>query len=309
MKTPNFFIVGAPKAGTTALYEYLRQHPDVFMSRQKELFFFGSDLHRIHSTPYTLDQYLSFFRDADAQARVGEASTSYLASRQAAQEIRQFCPSAKIIIMLRSPLDVMVAYHTEMSYGGFEEIADFGEALRAEPSRKHGQLWPRQPGIVENLFYREVVKFSEHVARYWSVFGKENTRIVIYDDFKRDTAAVYRHTLEFLGVDPAFQPRFDIVNANKRVRSPGLQRFVLHPPAFAAALAQTILPDRLRERVRARLRHLNTKQEPRPPLDPRLRQSLQEELTPEVERLSQLLGRDLSSWTRDAPRQGATMER
>lgn len=296
MKTPNFFIVGAPKSGTTALYEYLRQHPDIFMSRQKELHFFGRDLHRVNCTPFTLEQYHAFFRDAGTQRRVGEASTSYLASREAAREIKAFSPGAKIIIMLRSPLEVMAAYHSEMTYGGFEEIGDFAAALEAEAPRKRGELWPRQPGILENLFYRQVIKFSEHVPRFWSVFGEHNTHVIVYDDFTRDTAATYRQTLEFLDVASDFQPALAVVNANRRVRSRWLQHFVLHPPPAAGALARWLVPDPVRDRFRMRVRRLNTKQEARPPLDRTLRATLQAELSPEIERVGQLLGRDLSHW-------------
>src|SRR3972149_11450918 len=124
MKIPNFFIVGAPKCGTTAMYTYLKQHPEVFMSDLKELHFFGTDHHRINYTPYTKEQYLSFFDGAGDKRRIGEASTSYLYSERAAVEIKEFNPFARIIIMLRNPVDVMYAYHHTNLSGGFEYIPD-----------------------------------------------------------------------------------------------------------------------------------------------------------------------------------------
>lgn len=301
MKPPNFFIVGAPKSGTTALCDYLRQHPDVFMSRPKELHFFGNDLHRINCVRLTTAQYLAYFSAADHAQRVGEASTSYLYSRSAAQEIKDFSPAAKIVIMLRSPVDVMVAYHSEQVYGGFEEITDFAEALEAEEQRRRGLRWPTQPGILENLYYRDIVRFTDQVQRYLDIFGPQNVHIIIFDDFTRDTAASYARTLVFLGLSPGPSPRFEVVNPNKRVRSRRLQHFVLRPPGLARDVVHALVPRLLRAKTSAVLKRWNTAHEPRPPLDPAVRRRLQAEYSTEIARLSALLGRDLSHWSSDAP--------
>src|ERR1700747_3640485 len=116
---PNFFIVGAPKAGTTALYSYRAQHPEVFMSRLKEPQFFASDICGNQRNVTTLSEYLKLFEDAHALA-IGEASTCYLASPGAAEQIRSVCQEPRIIVMLRNPVDVMYAEHSERLFDGTE---------------------------------------------------------------------------------------------------------------------------------------------------------------------------------------------
>lgn len=130
-KTPNFFIVGAPKCGTTAMHIYLRQHPEIFMPEKKESHFFGSDL----NSQYFIrdrEKYLSLFSEAKDVKRIGEASVWYLYSKQAAYEIKEFSPSASIIIMLRNPVDMLYAQHSQFLYNGNENIASFEDALNAE---------------------------------------------------------------------------------------------------------------------------------------------------------------------------------
>ena len=127
---PNFFIVGAPKCGTTALHAYLDAHPEIFMSHYKEPRFFGSDL-RQRRRP-TKSQYFSCFARARNEKRVGEASVLYLYSKCAAAEIKEFCPEARIIIMLRDPVEMLHSKHSQSIFSGNEVINDFEEALEAE---------------------------------------------------------------------------------------------------------------------------------------------------------------------------------
>ncbi len=208
-KRPNFFIVGAPRCGTTAMYEYLRQHPEIFMPLRKEPHFFGSDLiitPKFFDYTQNMKEYLGLFAAAQNEKRLGEASPIYLVSRLAAAEIKEFSADAKIIIMLRDPVDMMHSLHAHAVYAGGENIEDFESALDAEEDRKRGLRVPKGNGLADSLFYREVAKFSEQVGRYFQVFGRENVHIIIYDDLRDDTAGVYRETLRFLGVNPDFQP-------------------------------------------------------------------------------------------------------
>jgi hypothetical protein len=299
MKKPDFFIVGVPKCGTTTMHNYLKQHPEIFLPELKELHCFGADFHRINHTPYTKEQYLSFFTGAKNKKRIGDASTSYLHSSTAALEIKEFNPSAKIIIMLRNPVDVMYAYHHTNLYGGFEYIADFEEALNAEDKRKRGLCWPDRSGILECLFYREVVRYSKHIRRYFKIFDRENIHIIIFDDFKNDTAGIYKQALCFLGVNSNFCTDFRIIKPDKSLWSVAVQNFLLSPPHIVKSFSHMIIPDNLRQTLVSSLRRLNTTNAPRPPMDTELRRRLQAEFAPEVERLSELLGRDLTHWSRD----------
>lgn len=295
MSKPDFFIVGAPKCGTTAICDYLAQHPQIFMCPLKEPHFFGSDIATIYDIKDEA-KYLSLFSGARDEKRVGESSVWYLYSKRAAAEIKAFSPLASIIVMLRNPVDVMHALHSQQLFIGREEIEDFDAALDAEEGRKRGLRIPRQATLKDHLFYRECVKYTEQIRRYVDVFGWENLRILIFDDFIADTARVYRDTCQFLGVSALSEIQFDVVNPNRHVRSAFLRGFLDDPPPSLRKLGKPLTTQSLRHNVLKGLRRLNTKYEPRRPLAPELRQRLQAEFLPEIERLSNLLGRDLTHW-------------
>lgn len=178
MKKPNLFLVGAMRCGTTAMYTYLKQHPEIFMSSLKEPHFFGSDIHHTNRPINTCEEYLSLFSDVGSERIVGEASTSYLYSTNASSEIGNFCNSANIIIMLRNPIDVMYSVHGLRFYMGYENISNFMDALNAEEKRKKGLCLPDRVNILENLFYREIVKYAQQIQRYLNVFDRENVHII-----------------------------------------------------------------------------------------------------------------------------------
>ncbi len=295
-RKPDLFIVGAPKCGTSALSTYLREHPRIFIPALKELHYFGSDV-RYPGRP-SLEQYLAHFTPARDELRIGEASTSYLFSRRAAEEIKAFNPAARIIIMLRNPVDMMYSLQSELLYWLNEDIEDFGAALAAEEDRKQGRRWPVRVHIIAYTWYRTVAAFTEQVRRYFDAFGRDRVHVIIQEDFHRNRAQVYEETLRFLDVPAGFQPDFRIVNANKRVRSRRLQMFLLEPPPPLRWLRERVLPVRVNQMVFGRMRGLNTSFEPRPPMDPTLRRRLQEELAPGVRSLGELLGRDLTHWSR-----------
>lgn len=287
---PDFFIVGAPKCGTSSFHTYLGQHPEIFMSHDKEPTFFGSDIRRVR-TPYpTLDAYLALFRDAREGQRVGESSVAYLGSRRAPEEIYAFDPESQIVIMLRNPVDVMYSLHGHLVFIGEEELADFGEALDAEERRATEAVPPY-------LLYRNVVRFGEQVERWLTVFGASKVHTIIHDDLTRNLQAEFEGTLRFLEVDTTFRPSFTTVNAGRRPRSQALHRFLLRPSRPARAVVRAVVPSSWRTGVVATLRDLNGRTAKRPPLAPELRRTLSDELAPEVARLGRLLSRDLSHWS------------
>jgi len=297
MKKPDFFIVGAPKCGTTAMNDYLKQHPEVFIPESKEIHFFGADL-AFQKSRVTVPEYLSYFSAARDEKRVGESSVWYLFSRLAAAEIKEFCPSARIIIMLRNPVDMMYSLHSQRLYSGNENIVDFAEALAAEEDRKRGLRLYKNALNTMGFFYRAAAHYTKQVQRYLDIFGQDQVLVLIFDDFTKNIAQVYRDTCEFLEVDQRFLSQFDVVNANKRVRSTAFRDLLRHPPTAAQQFLRLFSPPPLRAELKRRLRRLNTKYEARPPMDPALKRRLQEEFLPEVERLSALLGRDLTHWCR-----------
>ena len=295
---PDFFIAGSFKCGTTALYDYLRQHPAIFMPFHKEPLFFGDDLTRRYGRMREA-QYLALFRDARPGQRVGEASSWYLYSESAAREISEFAPDAQIIVMLRNPVDVMYAQHSQLIFNVEEDLTDFADALDAEPARRRGQRMPPGPLRPETLYYRHSVRYAEQLRRYHDVFGSERVHVILYEELRDQTAAVYRRVLEFLGVDPSFQASFTIRNPNKRIRFPALQRLIYQPPGLLLRAVPLLRRFPLVHRLRGAALRLNSTPARRPSMDPALRQRLLREMTPEIADLGQLIGRDLSHWLDD----------
>jgi hypothetical protein len=294
---PDFFIVGAFKAGTTALYEYLRVHPQLFMSVPKEPMYFGADL-----TPryrrMTEDEYLALFRDARPDQHAGEASPWYLYSSSAAAEIRAFDAAAKVIIMLRNPVDVMYSQHSQLVFNQREDLVDFGDALDAEPERLAGRRIPADAIRPEALYYRKSVRFPEQVRRYLDVFGRQPVHFIVFDDLVADPAAVYRSTLEFLGVDPTHPLDASVYNPNKTARSTRMQRAIYAPPPALRGLYGTLRRIPLLHALRDRLVSANSTPAERAQMDPVLRARLTAEFAPQVAELGELIGRDLSTWSR-----------
>jgi hypothetical protein len=291
---PDFFHVGVFKGGSTALYEALRRHPQIFMPFHKEPLYFGDDLTRRYGR-ISLDDYLRLFRDARSGQRIGEASTWYLYSTSAAREIKEFSPNAQILVLLRNPVDVMYAQHNQLIFNAMEPITDFAEALDAEVDRRAGKRLPPWPINVENLFYRHSVKFAEQLERYFEVFGRDQVHVMVFDDLTRDGAGVIRGVLEFLGVDASLAARLPTANENRRVKSPRLQRLIFMPRLLMPLAPMLRRFPRVRA-LRTRLLNMNSEARPRAPMDPALRQRLLDEQAPEIERLGRLIGRDLSAW-------------
>jgi hypothetical protein len=299
VRRPDFFIVGAPKSATTAMHEYLRVHPQVFMPDSKEFHYFGTDLIRLRTPRPTEAEYLSYFAGATDELRVGEASVLYLQSTRAAQEICQFSPKARILIMLRNPVEMMHALHGEMLSIGMEEIPDFGDALAAERDRAAGARIPAATNLVDALLYRASAHFVPQVQRYLDVFGRDRVHVLLFDDLRADTPATYRSVLEFLEVDPGFAPPFAVVNPAKRPRSQLVRDLTAAPPDWLRRIARVTVSRRLRKRAYRAVHGLNSRPFTRAPIDPVLRAQLVEEFAPEVAQLGSLLGRDLSAWSQE----------
>jgi len=302
VKKPNFFIVGAAKSGTTALYTYLKQHPEIFMYDRKETRFFGSDLyerfphfHLFHRPD--LDEYLSYFKDVTFEKRIGEATPSYLVSERAAKEIKEFNSKAKIIIMLRNPVDLLYSVHSQHIYDGSENIYDFWKAINATMEERQKISRNKEKPFVDKYYYMELPKFYKQVKRYLDVFGKENVHIIIFDDFKNDTRKCYIETLKFLEVSLDFEPEFKIVNPNKVIRSKKLKSLLESPP-YVVKLFVKIIPYNIRRELFNKLWDFSTstKYKPRPPLDESIRKKLQFQFKEEIEKLSLLINRDLTHW-------------
>jgi len=296
---PDFFIVGAFKAGATALYEYLRVHPEIVMRVPKEPMYFGQDL-----TPryrrMTEDEYLALFRDTRDDQHAGEASPWYLYSKSAAQEIRDFNRDARAIIMLRNPVDVMYSQHSQLVFNQREDLTDFAQALAAEDDRRSGHRIPADAIRPEALYYRHSVQFPEQIARYIDVLGRERVHFIVFDDLVADPRAVYRACLEFLGVDPSVEVDLPVYNPNKRPRSGAIQKLIFAPRGPMKRIFGRLRSMPVMHRVRDAVVSANSTRAERKTMDPELRRQLTDEFAPIVRELGAMIGRDLSAWSEPA---------
>jgi hypothetical protein len=202
-------VVGAPKCGTTSIYEHLRGHPEIFMPQIKEPNFFAEDL-EIRSYPEidSLEEYLALFEDGASAAIRGEASQFYLYSRSAASRIKHFNPAARIVILLREPVSMMRSLHSQYLSTADEDVSDFGAAIALEEERRAGRSLPVNTMFPRCMAYLDVATFSLQVERYFEFFERDAVRVILLDDLRQDTPGVYRNLVEFLGVTRAFEPDF-----------------------------------------------------------------------------------------------------
>jgi hypothetical protein len=282
---PNFFIVGAAKAGTTAIHAALQQHPEIYMSRVKEPGFFSPDISVTTEWNGDLASYLSLFADAGGATVRGESSPAYLYSTLAADRISEFAPDARILIVLRNPVDVITACYAEARKWGTEPSRSLAAAVKAARSRTAPSARPSDAW----LRYFEVVDFSDQVERYLKAFPRQNVHIMRYDDLDADPREFLRSVLEFLGVEQ-IELTVGRANPSTSYRSAALQRLLMRPFA-AGSPTPAVRSQRFRRRL-LMLNHFATAPKP----SPELRATLTAELAPGVERLGALTGLDVTGW-------------
>ncbi len=218
-RVPDFFIVGHPKCGTTALYEMLRRHPEVFMPDLKETRWFARELHPRTppgTHPGTLEEYLALFAPARPDQRAGEASPSYLRSREAAARIAELQPQARIVAILREPTSFLRSLHMELIRDHVETEKDLAKAISLEAERRSEPELARRPGLV----YADYVQYVDQLRRYHEAFGREQVLVLIYDDFRADNEATVRQVMSFIGVNDSAPVQLSEANPSVRVRSP-----------------------------------------------------------------------------------------
>jgi hypothetical protein len=280
------------------MHAYLRWHPQVFMPAAKEIHYYGSDLSGL-LTQLTPAEHEALFAGSEDARCAGETCIWALYSRNAAEEIKKDIPNAKILIMLRDPVTMTYAQHSELVYQGIEDIVSFRRALAAEDDRKRGCRLPKgtMPVPTPILFYREVASYARQVERYLRAFSPERVHVILYDDLKNDRQRVYREVLAFLEVDPDFQTDLPVINPNKRIRSIRLRNLLHRPPAALNRVCRAMIPSaQMRKNLLDSLDHWNVGFRPRPPMDKDLERRLRAEFAPDVERLGALLQRDLTHW-------------
>ncbi len=282
MRKPDFFLVGAAKAGTTSLFQYLTQHPAIFIPSIKEPHYFSEYYDSGAPVLPTVDHYLRLFDDCPDGALAGDASTSYLYSVDAAQRIRELQPAARIVAVLRNPVDRAYSLYWFNRRDLVEDLG-FEAALEAETER-----------IRENWHFRfhyvTSGQYADQVQKYFDAFGREPVRVYLFEDLRADERTLCRDIFTFLGI-----PADHLLDTGGRFNPSGdprsrlLSRILTHQfPRLRRVFPKTA------KMVKHRLMHVNVR--PAPPMLPATRSMLAETFRPDVTRLEEMIGRDLSRW-------------
>ena len=296
MTSPNFLVIGAAKSGTTALYHFLRQHPQVYMSPRKETNFFAfKDQEILFHGPgdgtiseqsiTTAEDYENQFEAVSNEVAIGEASPWYLYSERAADNIRCSLPNAKLIAILRNPVDRAFSSYLHVVRDG-RECLSFEEGLRAEEDRIR-QGW-------EYIWhYRQTGYYAAQVERFSTLFSDEQTRWYLYEDFLSDPDGLLQEICEFLeidcdfAVDTSFKP-----NATGVPKNQLLGRLLLRPNPIKST-AKRLMPKQLRYNIGQRI---NQRLLTKPSMSGETRRMLLYDYEDDISALQDLIGRNLAVW-------------
>jgi hypothetical protein len=299
VQTPNFFIIGAVKSGTTSMSEYLKTHPDIFVSPDKEPHYFSKD---VWPSPYdSLECYLELFSGADAQHRIiCEASTHYIRSSNALEKIRAFAPQAKVMAMLRRPTELVHAYHSELLRDSIETEWDFQKAWNLQDLRQKGKMIPKGQ-MPQHFEYRRMGNLGSQVRHLLDVFPREQVHFIVFDDLKADPRREYLRVLNFLGLPDDGRVEFPIVNGNINYKS----RFVESAARKMSASFKPLTPFVKRILGVKQIgfvgfvEKFNVSEGSRKPLDPEFKAYLDDIFRDEVLLLERELGRNLPGWVKN----------
>ena len=294
VRLPNFVIVGAAKCGTTSLFHYLKQHPDVYLPVKKELHYFAYDPLRSNAggpggarglafACATREQYDSYYRDVGAEGAIGEVSPSYFYFAEVSENIKAELGGPRIVILLRDPIEKAYSQYMHLVRDNLESLPFF-EGLIAEPDRA-ASGWPAMWRYAESSLY------SQRVRKYLEVFGAERVKIFLFEDLVRNPGRVLGTLYEFLSTGPGGE--VDTSRVYNRTGPPcsRLLADLLARPNPVTAAARRWLPEDLRDRVRNAMLNLNTGR--KDAIDDRSRAYLRASFADDVQELERLLGRQL----------------
>jgi hypothetical protein len=310
MRLPNFLIIGAPKCGTSSLYAYLKQHPQVFMSFPKEPTFFGNEgTDGLFNGPQDEDRayhsrvitnfadYTALFDPVTNERAIGEASIYYLYLPKAPMQIRKYVPKATMFAVLRNPADRAYSAYLHVVRQA-RERRSFADALQEEPERVRqnwNPLW----------HFRSMGFYYEQVKRYYDTFGRDQVHVYLYEDLQRQQLPVIKNIFEILGVDSSFVPDTSKRHKMSYVPKNPTIEMVLHKTKAKIEFSKKHLPRPLRWRTQ-KVKDLidrvaNSNRTSPPPIPQDVRASLLEDYRDDILRLGDLLRRDLSHWTNAVP--------
>ncbi len=302
MTLPNFLVIGAAKCGTDALCRFLGQHPQIFMCPNREPNFFVAegqpdvpyrgpgDRDAFESNDmwvWRRDCYEALFGGASTETAIGEGTAWYLYFEDAARRIKHHVGDARLVAVLRNPIDRAYSAYTMLLGDGREACFDFAEALAAEPERTR-RNWDPLFRYVDMGFYARQLRI------YRELFPARQLRVYLYDDFNARPKDVLQDIFRFLDVDDTFVPGTSgRHNVSMVPRSHALHAVVAGDNPLKQALKRT-LPARIRRRLKHAVLDPNLK---RPEsLSPDVRRQLSDVFRADVTELGRMLDRDLSAW-------------
>lgn len=301
MKKPNLFLIGGAKCGTTSMASYLSQHPQVFWSDPKELWYFcRPDFPHKSGEPLSEDQYLNHFtRSTSQHIYLAEGSVSYLYAEGAVQRILEFNSSAKFIVMIRNPLEAIFSLHRQMLMNMQESEPDFEKAWRLQGERRIGKKVPMKCQNSRYLLYKDWCLWGKQLEHVYQVAGEENVCVLLFDDFKRNPKREYERVLSFLGLNSDDRFEFPVENKGKSYRNQKLVNvldslLVLGSRVRTALGLSYSIPFIVRLVSKIKGRQLTEVSQNR--LSNEVRHELEEAFRSDIELLSRLLGRDLTDW-------------
>lgn len=292
--------MGAPKAGTSALYAYLSQHPQVYMSPVKEPHFFmienekvnfqgPGDQDRFSRSVHQLGDYKNLFAGVTDEIAIGEASTTYLGSEKASRRIKKYIPEAKLIAILRNPVDAAYASFLHLIRDGNESIADFAKALAAEPERTQnnwGLMWRYQQ---KGFYYQQL-------NPYFELFDRQQIKIFIYEEFERNPELVMKDMFAFVGVDPSF--KVDMAtkyNVSGMPKSQTLNKLLAQSNPLKESI-KLLVPPKMRSKIYSKVRVWNLSNFKKPKMSEETRRQLTDSYRDDILKLQSLIQQDLSAW-------------
>lgn len=287
MKKSDFFIIGAPKCGTTTLYSWLKEHPDIFMPEGKEPHYFARELSDRYRRVQTEEEYLDLFAGAKEHQKCGEASVLYSFYPDALKEIMRFNPQAKIIFMLRNPIDMAISYHAQLLVNLEEDIKNFEKAWGLQEQRKQGNNIPKTSKDPALLQYKKACALGTKLKNMMSLIPENQYKIVVLDDLAKNPERVYQEVIQFIGVEKDGRSDFFSANEASAISSRFLQHLRVNQSGFMK-FVKTVLKKILPEKS---IKNFNRIRRKRVVLSPSFKEELQKSFEEEIRFIENALGR------------------
>ena len=290
---PNFFILGAPKCGTTSLATWLSQHPKIFITKPKEPQYFNSD-HEVPIRPRSIEEYEGLFEDAaSTHLAIGEASTGYLRSKVAVTNILNYVPSVRFIVCLRNPIEMVQSVHSQLVKMGTETKVKLKSAWDLQQSRKKGLNIPITSVDKKVYMYGENCLLGQQMKQLFEIVHREQVLEIFLEDMKLDARNQYLRVLRFLGIKDDGRKLFPVLNARAVPRLPFLSQALR-----LAGLAKAHIGIRANMGLGRAISNYNNQKPKSETLSTEMLEELREYFKEDIDLLSKIMKRNLTHWIR-----------